>query len=386
MVDDVLGMAACGDASIELNALINAKMENKKLRLSKDKCCKVHICKKAEKCTQILKVHGDDMKSDSKMTYLGDVLSANGTIDETIIQRGQKSEGIITQISSILSSIHLGSFHFDIAMVLRNAQFVNSVMTNSEIWHNVKTRNIEALEKYDLSLLRKMLNAHSKTATEAFFIELGILPLRFTLSKRRLMYLWHLVHRDAEEINWKVYEAQKIKCNKGDWYEIITEERIKNEITQTDDEIALMSRERFRCIVDLKVKCSAIKYLNELAEPHSKSELIVTDEFERKEYFTDRRFTKEEVQMLFALRTKMTNCKSNYKRQFDNNLVCRICKDEESEENEDHLLVCPVLADGLVQNVQFTDVFGTVDAQYNAVQVFKKVLRKRDNYLELNDI
>ena len=38
MIDDVLGMAVCGDQSIELNAMINAKMETKKLRLSDDKC------------------------------------------------------------------------------------------------------------------------------------------------------------------------------------------------------------------------------------------------------------------------------------------------------------------------------------------------------------
>ena len=60
--------------------------------------------------------------------------------------------------------------------------------------------------------MRKVLNAHSKTATEAFFLELGKLPLRFVLSKRRLMYLWHIVHRDTDEIIWKIYEAQKLKC------------------------------------------------------------------------------------------------------------------------------------------------------------------------------
>ena len=46
MIDDVIGISACGDNSIELNALINAKMEHKKLRLSYDKCYKLHICKK----------------------------------------------------------------------------------------------------------------------------------------------------------------------------------------------------------------------------------------------------------------------------------------------------------------------------------------------------
>ena len=109
MIDDVLGLAACGDQSIELNAIINSKMEHKKLRLSEDKCFKIHICKKSDSCPQVLWVHDSEMKSVSNATYLGDVLSEKGTIDETITQRCQKGIGIISQVSSMLSSVCLGS-------------------------------------------------------------------------------------------------------------------------------------------------------------------------------------------------------------------------------------------------------------------------------------
>ena len=382
MIDDVMGMSTCGDASLELNAIINAKMESKKLRLSKDKCCKIHICRKAEQCTQTLKVHNENMKNASQLTYLGDVICENGLLDETILQRGQKAEGITTQITSILSSIHLGSFHFDIAMVLRDSLFINSIMSNSEIWHNVKSQHVQSLEKYDLSLLRKILNAHSKTANEAFFLELGKMPLRFILAKRRLMYLWHILHRDTEEIIWKIYEAQKVKCNKGDWFEIINIERRDNHVMQTDEEIACMSREKFKTLIDKKVEASAVKYLNKLAEPHSKSDFLVSEKFEKKPYFSDRRMLKEDVQLLFTLRTRMTNCKSNFKQQYVNNLMCRICASEGSFEDEDHILICPALTDGQT-DVQFTDVYGDIDSQLHAVKVYKKVLRKRQVYLDM---
>ena len=46
MIDDVLGLATCGDNSLEMNAIVNSKMETKKLRLSKDKCFRIHISKK----------------------------------------------------------------------------------------------------------------------------------------------------------------------------------------------------------------------------------------------------------------------------------------------------------------------------------------------------
>jgi hypothetical protein len=53
MIDDVIGLSACGDDSIELNSIINAKIEMKKLRLSEEKCYKIHICKKTDECSQM---------------------------------------------------------------------------------------------------------------------------------------------------------------------------------------------------------------------------------------------------------------------------------------------------------------------------------------------
>ena len=290
---------------------------------------------------------------------------------------------VITQISSILSTISLGSFHFDIAMVLREALFINSIMSNSEIWHNVKLGHVQSLEKLDMQLLRKIVNAHSKTACEALFFELGKLPLRFTLSKRRLMYLWQILHRDTDELTWKVYQAQKLKTSRGDWYQIIQTERENLHITLSDEEIEKMSREKYKSIVEKHIQSEGLKYLCGLAAPHSKSDLIVSDKLEKKPYFSDRRFSKEDVQILFSLRTKMTNCKTNFKNQFgENNLQCRICQDKNSIEDEDHILICPELTDGKSE-VQFTDVYGDVDSQYSAVKAFKKIIRRRNVYIEM---
>ena len=382
MIDDVLGMATCGDDSIEMNAVINAKMESKKLRLSEDKCFKIHICRTGKMCTQQLKVHNNDMKSVSQATYLGDIISENGTIDETIEQRGQKATGIISQIASILSSISLGSFHFDISLVMRNAKFVNSILVNSEVWHNVQMRHIESLEKSDLELLRKILNAHSKTAKEAFFLELGIFPLRYHVAMRRFMYLWHVLHRDPDEVINKVYVIQKCNIIKGDWAKIVQEEKIKYAIMETDETIAKLSKHKFKKLVKNKLRTHAIQCLRDMAQPHSKSTGIKNNPFKKQPYFSDRRFSKDDVQLLFALRTRMVECKSNFSEQYQRQLHCRLCKVPHSIENEDHLLNCSVLNTEKYE-IQFSDVFGNTDQQYQAVKVFKKVLRRWRVYIDV---
>ena len=78
----------------------------------------------------------------------------------------------------------------------------------------------------------------------------------------------------------------------------------------------------------------------------------------------------------------MLDCKSNFQNQHEDDLSCRICKDSNVLEDEDHLLACKVLNDQKY-SVQFDDVYKDVDKQYEVVQVFKKVMRKRKVYLEI---
>ena len=132
-------------------------------------------------------------------------------------------------------------------------------------------RHIESLEKSDLELLRKILNAHSKTAREAFFLELGIFPLRYHVAMRRFMYLWHVLHRDTDEVINKVYVIQKCNVIKGDWAKILQEEKIKFEIMETDETIEKLSKHKFKNLVKKKLRTHAIQYLRDMAQPHSKS-------------------------------------------------------------------------------------------------------------------
>ena len=195
------------------------------------------------------------------------------------------------------------------------------------------------------------------------------------------MYLWHVLHRDTDELIRKIYETQKRKHNKGDWFEIMQNERSKYGIVESDTEISVMSQEKFRNMVEKKIQACAIKYLQGLASRHSKSANISVDKLEKKGYFSDRRFSKEDVQLLFALKTKMIECKSNFSNQYGDNLICRICQDVNSIEDEDHILVCPIL-NTEHYDVTFSDVYRDIDTQYNVTKVYKKVLRRRNVYLE----
>ena len=86
---------------------------------------------------------------------------------------------------------------------------INGILFKNEVWHGVKESDVEELEKVDEYLLRGILRAHSKTSRAALYLESGCIPLRYILKKRRIMYLFHILSRDQNELIRKVYEAQK---------------------------------------------------------------------------------------------------------------------------------------------------------------------------------
>ena len=390
MIDDIIGVSKCNDESVELNSIINVKIESKKLRLSETKCVKLHVSRKPKVCSTIIRAHEKEISAVKTTTYLGDVLSEDGSVDATIESRRNKSIGIISQISSVLTSISLGFFFFDIALTLRESMFVNGILTNSDIWYNFTKEHIKVLESQDIQLMRKILNAHSKTASELFFIETAKLPLRFVISKRRLMYLWHILTRTENELIKKVYALQKVMFTKGDWYGMIQQEKIRYDINLTDEEISKMSKYRFKSLDEKKVKSVAFEYLKEKASKHSKSKNILEESksiktWRIKSYLKENIFTKVEQQLLFQLKSKMLDVKTNFRKLYDPDLICRTCKNPDSQEDEDHLLKCESLVSEVDQDdqtVEFNFVYKDIGHQKQAVKVFKSVLRKREILLK----
>ena len=71
---------------------------------------------------------------------------------------------------------------------------VLKVISNSEAWYyNVTNPELELLESVDTRILRKILKAPRSTQKEISFLELGCVPLREVLMKRRILFfaLYH---------------------------------------------------------------------------------------------------------------------------------------------------------------------------------------------------
>ena len=278
-----------------------------------------------------------------------------------------------------MDGLSLGHFYYKISFMFRECKLLNGILTNAEVWYPITEKHMEILEKIDLMMIRKILKGHSKTAKEAFYLESGLVPIRFVVMKRRIMYLHHILHRPETEMIRKVYEVQKHVQTKNDWFGLVHKDMNYLNINLSDQKIMQLSKDRFKSLVTAAVEEAAIQYLNDKAVSHSKSSDLIKPSLLREKYLEDKRFKRSEVELLFALRTRtVREIKANFPTQYGSNLACELC--QVAICCQEHILSCVRLKQhvDIPSDICYSDIFENTDKQLRITRVFAKLLRTRE--------
>jgi hypothetical protein len=358
-----------------------AKIQSLKQWCGSAKCHQIHLGKPSITCPELL-VHGAPMKKSNLEKYLGDLVSKELTNKQNIENRQSKAMGIISQIMTLLSEICLGKHYYEIAILLRETMFVNGILTNIEVCYGLTKEEINMLEIVDHILLRKILNAHSKTPVESLYLELGCLPLSYIIKARRTMFLHYLVTRPENELLARFFKVQKAYPVKNDWW-ITTKDNLREfDIQMEIDEIAALKKERFKDIVKKKTNEKALEYLNTIKSQHSKMENLNYTEIKMKSYLKE---NISKSQLLFKFRTRMIDVRHNFRSKYESkseNIKCEICNTHDETQN---LFECPSLDTKNIDinNVNYNDIFSdTVKKNEIVIEALSNLLEQRESILE----
>ena len=265
-VDDVIAISDCGPNSIKMNAYVQSKADTKKLKLSESKCVKMHFGKKSENCPS-LKIHQKEMIKSGKERYLGDVITDDAKMDENIKMRKDKGIGIANGIISILKEVSFGVYYFEMGMLFRNSMLLSGILFNTESMCSISENHLNMLEDADKYLLRQLFNTNIGTPIESFYIELSILPVKYLVKGRRLMYYWTMLQKTENELVKRVVVAQKeFPGRKIDWVQQVSADLEFCDIRYEENEIKSMKQEAFRKVVGEKIKFKAKEYLTSADE------------------------------------------------------------------------------------------------------------------------
>ena len=230
----------------------------------------MHVGPNKENCEKLI-IHDKQMLTTDKQKYLGDIVSSSGSNQENIKDRCKTGHRAISQIKSLMNDISLGKYTIQIGLILRDSIFLSKILLNSEVWHSLTKNQVEELEIIDRMLLRYTLMSHSKAAVEWIYSDTGRYNLRSLIQVRRLMYLWHILSRQDDELIHRVYNTQKVSNSVGDWVRLVNADKDELGIELTDEDIQGVSQEMFKTYVKKKVKVNYLKHINSLKSKHSKS-------------------------------------------------------------------------------------------------------------------
>ena len=148
------------------------------------------------------------------------------------------------------------------------------MLMNCEAWHNILKKDLDALTEVGNYLLKKIVGSHSKIPMEFVYLETGTLSINYICTKRRLMYLHHILSVSEQELIHKTYNAQKESPLKGDWVLKVGEDMEKIELNMEESDIKIISKKDFKKIVEQQIKNTAFKEYSEEQSTKSKTKEV----------------------------------------------------------------------------------------------------------------
>ena len=224
----------------------------------------------------------------------------------------------------ILEATYYGKYFFEVATILRESLFLSSVLLNSEAWVNYTQKDVRILEQCDEILLSKILDCEGNTSNAIKYLELGILPIRFEIMKRKLSFLQYILLEDENSMIRKVLKATQEDSTKNDFVQTCEKYLKVLDIRLSFDQIEKMSKPVFKKLLKEKARLAAFNYLIVEKSKQSKIVDIKYEKLEMQEYLLcgDRNVNVSRI--IFKARSKTLDIKSQKKWKYVDQL-CSGC-------------------------------------------------------------
>ena len=281
-----------------------------------------------------------------------------------------------------LNELILGNHYFETAILFRETVFLSALLLNSETWFDVKETDLQELENLDKMLLRRILQAPITSPIPSLYLELGIVPIRFKIQVKRLLFLHDILNSNQEETMAKVFWAQFYEPIEGDWPSTIKNDlkmfELSNYSLNEFKEFKGLKKRKLKNILKAKSKKLGYTFLMQEKEENCKSKMknLSYSELKMQSYLKTKNISTAEKQILYKFRTRMISVNFNFGLQ----ISCPLCLKE--NDTQEHLFTCEKLNDGL-DMFDYQQIFSN-NAKHiiTAAQLCKKMYIKREKLLQ----
>ena len=237
-------------------------------------------------------------------------------------------------------------------MTLRETMFLNGILTNAEIWYNLKKSELEEFEELDRCLLRKIFNTQISCPKEALNLESGTISIGTLIKSRRINYLHYLVKEDLNSMLSQFFHVQLNSEVKNDWTTQVKRDLDDFDIPFDLEFIKSKSEYSFKKLVKVKsqeyelYKCNSMK--------GSKMESTFHARLEMQSYLKLKDISPEDAKLVFAYRTRMAKFSENFRGPHGPKM-CGLCQTH--LDNQQMAFNCPVLKPKLDEKGKYEYIF-----------------------------
>ena len=157
------------------------------------------------------------MSAEGVEKYLCQIISSDSTNSCNIDSLRNKGIGIQNKTLQILGAVSAGKYHFEMALILRNAYLISSILSSSEVWYGVTDADISKLERIDEMLWSNILECSSSVPADLIYLKLGLLRIRDNTIRRRIMFLHHIMKQEKESLLFQFFLALVRLPSRNDW-------------------------------------------------------------------------------------------------------------------------------------------------------------------------
>ena len=273
-------------------------------------------------------------------TYLGDIVSSDGSNKLNIDNRISKGYGKIAEIMGILHKISLGRHYFKIAILLRNSLFVSSLLFNEEVWYGIKTSELAALESPDRKLLKRILGLPSSAPSAELYLELGLMRIGTILKARRLNFLHYLTKLTRSEMLSKFFRCQWCYTKEYDWCTQIRKDLADFDLPSDLAKISSSSKIKWNTLVKKRAKVFELRELLNMKQSKYKSKMgdLVYNSLTMQDYLVECEVNLAKI--ILSYRLNMSKFWGNFKGK-EKMKMCPLC--DSHEDLQCLSFQCPVI-------------------------------------------
>lgn len=311
--------------------------------------------------------------------YLGEIITSDGKINETILQRKNSITGITAELNAITDQLRNSQIHIDAVLQYHNHIIIPRLLLNCETWINLTKQNSTELEKIQNSSLKRLLRLPQSTPSIGLRNELNIPSIENQILKKQLMYLHRVLNLPPNNITRKVLlEQQTMPGNT--WLSDIQIKIQKLGLgIGTIEKIGELSKIEWKKLTTEAIFSKEKTERSEWMQHSTKCKNLQLTEKIIPPYIHE--LNPEDSWILLKTRIGMINLKTNYKNSTSDE-KCPLCSME--PDNLEHLFACKKLPQSKIYSntKMYSNAISDTPYLANLAKVINQKLKIREKMIK----